>query len=99
MFLHILTPQNRKPQRYASAVPALNVRVLSELKMNIPYRKDVYSGFTREVYSDVLLYEKSAAGFWIKKKRDLILWDCEILLNLPIVLHRGDVYEWEMIEC
>lgn len=99
MFLHIFTPQNRKPQRYASAVPALNVRVLSELKTVIPDKKNVYHGFAREVFSDVMLYERSATGFWVKKQRDLILWDCEILLNLPVVLHRGDVYEWEMIEC
>lgn len=99
MFLHIFTLPDRKPQRYASSIPALNVRIISELKTDIVDRRNIYSGFAREVYSDVMLYEKNASGFWVKKHRDLILWDCEILLNLPVVLHRGDVYEWEMIEC
>lgn len=53
----------------------------------------------REIVSDVLLYEKTASGFWEKKRRDLMDFDCEILLSIPVCVRKGDVYEWEMIEC
>lgn len=100
MFLHTFTPQNRAPQKYVSAIPALNVRrIFHNPTPAIPRDKSVYHGSSAEVFSDFLLYKKDYSGIWIKRDRDLALWDCEILLALPIWLRRGDVYEWEMVEC
>lgn len=97
MFLHIFAPQNRAPQRYVSAIPALNLRRYGPLN-DFPRDTGAFV-YSREVISDCIIYEKNAAGFWLKKVIGSVLWDCEIILNLPIVLHRGDVYEWEMIGC